>query len=69
VIVVEESVIMVLAIVGIALASAYVPLLGLVAIAWASFRWVGLFGAIVVTLFWCRWGPSVTLPWWPPRTP
>lgn len=64
----EQTVLMVLAIIGIALASAYVPLVGLVAMAWAAFVWVGVYGAIVVTLFYCRWGPNpVVLPWWPPR--
>jgi hypothetical protein len=66
---VDHTALMVLAIVGIALLSAYVPLLGLVAIAWASFVWLGVYAAIVITLTLgfgvARFGPGLwpVLPW------
>lgn len=61
----ENTVLMVLAIIGVALAACYVPLVGLVAMAWASYKWVGIYGAVVVTLFWIRYGAPVLA--WPPR--
>ncbi len=64
----EQSLLMVFAVVGVALASCYVPLVGLVAVAWGSLTWVGVSGALVITLFYVRHGPTVlTWPGWPPR--
>ena len=67
----ENTAIMVLAIVGIAFISWYVPLVGLVAMAWGAYRWVGLYGALVITLFWVRYGSGPLLVWppWPAAKP
>lgn len=45
---------------------AYLPLLGLVALIYCAYHWVGPFAAVVIALFWCRYGtPLLSWPQWP----
>lgn len=66
----EQTVLMVFAVVGVALLSFFLPFVGLIAVAWASFAWFGWPGSIVITLFYIRHGPSVLVwPSWASRAP
>jgi hypothetical protein len=65
---VENIVLMVFAVVGVALASYFIPLIGLVAVAWGSIVWLHVPAAVVITMFYIRHGPSpFTFPVWPTR--
>lgn len=62
----DQSIVFTFAISFLILLCAYIPLLGLVALVYAAYHWVGPFGAVVIALFWVRYGPGLlTWPSWP----
>lgn len=69
----DNTVLMVLAIIAVVLISAYVPILGLIAIAWASYMWLGVYAAIILTIVlasgWHYFGPGLIPAWWFQRPP
>ena len=66
----ESAVLMTLAIVAVVIIASALPLVGLIALAWAGHAWVGPYGAIVICLCWGRYGgPLIPPTWWPARPP
>lgn len=63
----ENTLIYTAAVAFLAIAACMYPLIGLLAVAWASVAWTGLHGGIVITMFWVRYGPTIPIPWWPPK--
>lgn len=63
----ESTIGAVIVIIAVAIVASFVPLVGLIALAWAAYHWVGVYGAVVIVLCWGRYGPGLftypSFPW------
>lgn len=59
----DIQLLMVAAICFLAIVCAAYPLVGLVAVVWSSFHWLGVYAAVVIGLVWVRFCGPINLPW------